>query len=139
MIKNQFLKNLYQAVSFFCVIMVLVVVIMGGFVVSIILGNPAWILLVFSLLMIFFYFAVGFYWIFQKIIISNFGIEVIFFNKVIKQISWENIESVEQGAVMKNPAYIIFVNNGKKLHLDSRKGIQRAIKHFCNDNAKLKF
>ena len=68
MVKNRFLKNLYQSISWGISCIVLILPILAGYFVSLHQGsNDGWILLVFTAGVVLLFFAIGFYWIFQKL------------------------------------------------------------------------
>ena len=129
--KSTFYKNLYQSISFFSVIMILVVILLGGFVASLdYKSHNGWILLVLAATLLFSFFSLGFYWIFQKVSIDEKGIKIVFINKIIKECKWEEIESIEETGVMRNPALRIKLDNGSEIHLDKRKSIIRIIEKW---------
>lgn len=139
MIKQKFIKNLYHSLSFGASIAVLILAMMGGFFVSLRYeGNNGWLLLVFSAIVIFLFFAIGFYWIFQTVLIDKQGIKVKILGKVIRDIPWDNVTDIQAKQVMKNPAYVLTVRGAKKLNLDQRKSIKTAIEIFGDENARLK-
>ena len=84
--KNKFYKNLYQSISYFSVIMIFVFFLLIGFVASLNYENNfGWILLVISISLIVLFFLLGFYWIFQKVLINEKGIQIVLLNKIIKE------------------------------------------------------
>ena len=85
--------------------------------------NNGWILLIISLSLIFLYFLIGFYWIFQKVIINEHGIKIVLFSKIIKVCKWEEIDIIEEAYIMKNPAIKIKIMDGTEINLDKRKSI----------------
>lgn len=131
MLKNNFFKNLFQSLSFFASIMVLDLFLIIGFFESLNYGkNFGWILLLISLSLIVLFFIIGFYWIFQIVIIDEKGIKVVFINKIIRKHKWEEIEIIEETKIMKNPALRIKLVNGSEFHLDKRKSIIKAIEKY---------
>ena len=131
--QKSFFKNLYQTISCFVSIMVLVFALLLGFIESLKYENNfGWILLPISLALIALFFTVGFYWIFQKVNISEKGIKVVFINKVIKECSWGEIEAVEAAQIMKNPALRVKLSDGSEIHLDKRASIIKAIERYRN-------
>ena len=135
--KNKFYKNLYQAVSFFSVIMILAFSLLLGFIESFNYEkNNGWILLIFAALLIILYFFIGFYWLFQKVEINNIGIKITLFHKILRNVAWENIEEIKYTSFMRNPAYVLKVKGEKNLNLDGRKTIRNAILHCGNENIK---
>lgn len=82
MLKNKFYKNLFQSLSYFSAVIIIEVVLLAGFFESIKHENNfGWILLIISLALIAIFFMIGFYWIFQKVIINNEGIKIVFLKK----------------------------------------------------------
>ena len=131
MIKQKFCKNLFQGISFFAVIMIFVILLVFGFISSVDLeANNGWILLVIAISLLLLYFAFGFYWIFQMVIINEKGIQIVLFNKIISYYTWQEIESIEETSIMKNPALRIKITNGSEIHLDKRKKIILAIEYY---------
>lgn len=131
--KNKFYKNLYQSISYFSVIMIFVFFLLIGFVASLNYENNfGWILLVISISLIVLFFLLGFYWIFQKVLINEKGIQIVFLNKIIKECYWKEIESIEDANIMKNPAIRIKLFNGSEIHLDKRNSIIAAIELCSN-------
>ena len=99
-------------------------------------GGNGWILLALAISLIILYFCIGFYWIFQKVEISNNGIEITILKKVIQKIKWDDVDDIIYTSVMRNPAYVIIIKESKKINLDSRKKIKNAILHFGNEKIK---
>lgn len=124
MVKHKFYKNLFQTISCFFGIIVSVIFLLMGFFASLSYGhNDGWILLVISFALIALFFLIGFYWIFQKVYIDESGIKIFFINKIIKELKWKKIESIENTNIMRNPAIRIKTFNGNEIHLDKRKKI----------------
>ena len=122
--KKQFLKNLFQSITFFSVIFLLDILLLWGFIESLkYKPNNGWILLAIAFFLLAMFLFVGFYWIFQTVEINDRGIKIRFFSKCIKIIVWKNVEKIEYGTVMRNPAYIITLKDKTKLNLDARKQI----------------
>lgn len=128
MLKNKFLKNLYQTVSSLGVIVVLEIPIIGGFLYSLQLDeNYGWILLVISAIIAFLYFGIGFYWIFQKVIITNNSIRIILLGRTISEYLWTDVANIKKSNHLRNPTLKITLKNGNFLYLDDRKKIRYAI------------
>lgn len=128
MLKNKFLKNLYQTVSSLGVIVVLEIPIIGGFLYSLQLDeNYGWILLIISAIIAFLYFGIGFYWIFQKVIITNNSIRIIFLGRTISEYLWTDVANIKKSNHLRNPTLKITLKNGNFLYLDDRKKIRYAI------------
>lgn len=98
--------------------------------------NDGWISLVIAGSLIVLFFIVGFYWIFQKVIISEKGIKVLLLNRVLKECTWEEVGSIEKAVYWRFPAVRVKLTNGKEIHLDRRKCIERAIEHYSNMRIK---
>ena len=129
MLKNKFFKNLYQTLSSFGCVVVLEVPIIAGYLYSLQLvdENYGWILLIVSAIIAFLYFGIGFYWIFQKVIITNNSIRIIFLGKTISEYLWTDVTDIKKSDRLRNPALKITLKNGKFLYLDDRKKIRYAI------------
>ena len=76
------------------------------------------------------YFLIGFYWIFQIVIIDDNGIRIILINKIIKERKWCQIDIIEEANIMKNPAIRIKNIDGTEIHLDKRKSIIQALEKY---------
>ena len=138
MVKNRFLKNLYQTISWGISCIVLILAILAGYFMSLQQGsNDGWILLVFTAGVVLLFFAIGFYWIFQTIEIDSNGIHVKILSKTIRTIFWHDVVCVEAKTVMKNPAYVVIVRDQKRLNLDRRKKILDAINLYSNGQIKI--
>ena len=128
MLKNKFLKNLYQTVSNLGVVVVLEIPIIAGYLNSLQFDeNYGWILLIISAIIAFLYFGIGFYWIFQKVIITNNSIRIIFLGKTIREYLWTDVANIKKSNHLRNPALKITLKNGNFLYLDDRKKIRYAI------------
>ena len=128
MLKTKFFKNLYQTVSSLGVVVVLEIPIIAGFLYSLQLDeNYGWILLIISAIIAFLYFGIGFYWIFQKVIITNNSIRIIFLGKTIREYLWTDVANIKKSNHLRNPALKITLKNGNFLYLDDRKKIRYAI------------
>lgn len=131
MLKHKFYKNLFQTISFFSVIMIFEIFLLIGFFASLnYVDNFGWILLIISLSLIVLFFLIGFYWIFQKVLIDESGIKILFINKIIKQFEWKEIDTIEETNFMRNPAIKIKNFNGLEIHLDKRKSIINVIEKY---------
>lgn len=93
-------------------------------------SDLGWILLVSPLSLIVLFFLIGFYWIFQKVIIDEMGIKIILLHKIIKESKWKKIDAIEEANIMKNPTIRIKLIDGSKIHLDKRKSIMKAIENM---------
>lgn len=139
MIKNTFIKNWYQVISYFLVIMVFVGILLLGYFASLDFeSNNGWYLLVIALALIVLFFGIGFYWIFQTVEIDEKGVRTKLFRKTIRNVSWESITDIQCTSVARNPAYTISLENEKNLNLDARKSIKNAIGHYAPQALKEK-
>lgn len=139
-IKTKFIKNLHQIIIFGLCIFIIILPIIG---VMIIIKNYnvekiskliPFFLIIFLIIM---YFLIGFYWIFQFVIFNENGITIKFLKKTIRFIRWNEIKSIEYGSVMRHPALIIKLFDGKNLNLDYRQSILRNIKkHVSKEKIK---
>ena len=128
MLKTKFFKNLYQTVSSLGVVVVLEIPIIAGYLNSLQFDeNYGWILLIISAIIAFLYFGIGFYWIFQKVIITNNSIRIIFLGKTIREYLWTDVANIKKSNHLRNPALKITLKNGNFLYLDDRKKIRYAI------------
>ena len=105
MLKNKFYKNLFNFVTFFAAVMILAIILLMDYFESLKHGkNMGWKLPIISLSLIALFFLIGFYWIFQKVIIDENGIKIIFINKVIRKHKWEEIVTIKEAYIKQNPA-----------------------------------
>ena len=131
MLKHKFYKNLFQTISYFSVIMIFEIFLLIGFFASLSYGqNFGWILLIIDVSLIALFFLIGFYWIFQRVSIDENGIRIWFMNKIVKQLKWEEIDTIEEANIMRNPALRIKAFDGSEIHLDSRKNIVKVIEIY---------
>lgn len=131
MLKHKFYKNLFQTISYFSVIMIFEIFLLIGFFASLSYGqNFGWILLIISISLIVLFFLIGFYWIFQMISIDESGIKILFISRIVKQLKWEEIDTIEEANIMRNPALRIKAFDGSEIHLDSRKNIVKVIEIY---------
>jgi len=131
MLKNKFYKNLFQSLSALGGILIVYIPCIFGYIESIKYGSDlGWIMLVAPLSLFILYFLIGFYWIFQKVIIDDNGIKIILINKIIKECKWYEIDIIEEANIMKNPAIRIKNIDGTEIHLDKRKSIIQALEKY---------
>ena len=129
--KQKFVKNLFQTVSYFAVLVIFEVILLGGFWTSLSYEhNFGWILLIVALSLVVLFFLVGFYWVFQQVYIDESGIKIFFAKKIIKQYEWKEINTIEETNIMRNPAIRIKMFNGTEIHLDKRKSIIKALEKY---------
>lgn len=133
MVKNRFIKNLFQSISWGVSCFVLITAILAGYFASLQYGSSnSWILLAFAVGIVLLFFLIGFYWIFQTIEIDQQGIYVRILQKTIRTIYWTDVVNIEAKTVMKNPAYVVTVRGQTHLNLDRRKKIRNAISQYCD-------
>ena len=131
MLKNKFYKNLFQSLSALGGILIVYIPCIFGYIESIKYGSDlGWIMLVAPLSLFILYFLIGFYWIFQKVIIDDNGIRIILINKIIKECKWYEIDIIEEANIMKNPAIRIKNIDETEIHLDKRKIIIQALEKY---------
>ena len=131
MLEYKFYKNLFQTLSYFAAIMIFEIPLFAGFFVSLSYGqNFGWVLLIISLSLIALFFLIGFYWIFQIVLIDKNGIKILFNCKILKHLKWEEIATIEETNIMRNPALRITAFDRTEIHLDKRKRIIKAIEIY---------
>ena len=131
MIKNKFFKNLFQLLSTLGGILIVYIICIFGYIASLKYESDlGWIILVAPLSLFILYFLIGFYWIFQKVIIDERGIKITLLNKIIKERKWNEIDIIEEANIMKNPAIRIKLTDGAEIHLDKRKSIIKVIETY---------
>lgn len=131
MLKNKFYKNLFQSLSALGGILIVYIPCIFGYIESIKYESDlGWIMLIAPLSLFILYFLIGFYWIFQKVIIDDNGIRIILINKIIKECKWYEIDIIEEANIMKNPAIRIKNIDGTEIHLDKRKSIIQALEKY---------
>ena len=131
MLKNKFYKNLFQSLSALGGILIVYIPCIFGYIESIKYESDlGWIMLVAPLSLFILYFLIGFYWIFQIVIIDDNGIRIILINKIIKERKWCQIDIIEEANIMKNPAIRIKIIDGTEIHLDKRKSIIQALEKY---------
>lgn len=128
MIKQKFYKNLFQTISIFLAIIFVDVFLLIGYFESLSFEHSSgWILLVISLTLIILFFLIGFYWIFQTVLIDETGIKIVLTRKTLKEVKWEEVDMIKKANIMRNPAIRIKTFRGTEIHLDQRKSIIKAI------------
>ena len=131
MLKNKFYKNLFQSLSALGGILIVYIPCIFGYIESIKYESDlGWIMLVAPLSLFILYFLIGFYCIFQIVIIDENGIRIILINKIIKERKWCQIDIIEEANIMKNPAIRIKNIDGTEIHLDKRKSIIQALEKY---------
>ena len=131
MLKNKFYKNLFQSLSALGGILIVYIPCIFGYIESIKYESDlGWIMLVAPLSLFILYFLIGFYWIFQIVIIDDNGIRIILINKIIKECKWYEIDVIEEDYFMKCPAIRIINIDGTEIHLDKRKSIIQALEKY---------
>ena len=131
--KKKYSRYFYQSVFGLATIICFDAVLIAGYLFSLkTLPNYGWFLLIIALLLIILFFIVGFYWLFQKVIISNEGIQIVFFKKTLKKIAWYEIDKIRRTAHMRNLVLKIKLIDGTFIYLDDRKKIRESIMLLSN-------
>ena len=126
MLKHKFYKNLFQTISYFAVIMFLDIFLLIGYFESLRCGpNYGWILLIISISLIVLFFLIGFYWIFQIVSIDVSGIKILFNSRIIKQLKWEEIDTIEKSSILNRKSTIYSEEN---IEIKSKDRIRKG---FC--------
>jgi len=127
--KNTFWKNLFLSLSSLGMIALFELIISGILFICPILE----IKLIIAISMmggLIAFFAIGFYWIFQTVVIDELGICTKLFVKRIRNISWEKVESIEISNRFRSPEIKINIKDEKPLYLDQRKAIVSLINRY---------
>lgn len=98
--------------------------------------NNGYRLLILSILFLVLFFVIGFYWIFQQVIINEKGIQVVLIKKIIKECNWDEIKTYEITSIMRNPAIRVKLFDDSEIHLDKRKSIINAIEFYKTNSTK---
>ena len=129
--KKSFIKNLYQVISIVGVVLLLEIPIFAGYLYSLQYNaDYGCVLLIISALIVCLYLGIGFYWIFQKVVIDKTGIKIMFFNKIIKQVHYDEVEKCKITNVMRNPSITIYVKNQGHINLEKRKKIIDSLNYY---------
>lgn len=113
-------------------VLVIDLALLAGFIFSLFKEQPnyGWITLVIIGITLLLYFIIGFYWIFQTVVIDEKGIRVKFFNKTLKEFDIKDIECFAIGSVYRNPIIAIQRKDGDRLNIDKRKKTLECLKYF---------
>ena len=131
MTKSKFYKNLFQSISALVGILIVYIPCIFGYIESLKYESDlGWIMLAAPLALFVLFFLIGFYWIFQKVIIDETGVKIILLQKIIKECKWDEIDVIGEANIMKNPAIRIKIADGSEIHLDKRKSIIKAIEIY---------
>ena len=137
MLKNTFYKNLFLSLSILGGISIVYIPCIFGYIESIKYESDlGWIMLVAPLSLFILYFLIGFYWIFQKVIIDDNGIRIILINKTIKECKWHEINVIKEANYMRSPAIRIKNIDGTEIYLDKRKSIIQALEKYSEKKIK---
>ena len=133
--KKVFIKNLFQILSTFGAMMIFESVLLG----MVLICPPTRVevrIILLSLMagLVLLFFAAGFYWIFQTVFFDESGIHIMLFKRSLRDVKWENVESVGKSNRFRNPEIEIKVKDEKPLHLDDRKSISRVIDFYHCDS-----
>lgn len=133
--KQKFWKNLFQGLSTFGAVMVFEII--GVF--FLIASPPHNVLIVTILAMsglFISFFIIGFYWLFQKVEITETGIKILFLSKTLRHIEWEQIEHHQYSNRFKNHEIKIIVKDEKPLFLDYRKRILELLQLYSSKKSR---
>lgn len=132
--KIKIMKNLYQFLSTIPVVVIIDVCLLSCYFVNLSnLPNYGWIFLLTSLLIIFLYFIIGGYWIFQVVVIDKDGIRILIFNKTIKNVTFDKVEKCKYTNVARNPSITIYIENQRHINVDKRKKLINCLKYYGID------
>ena len=138
-IKNKFAKNLLTIVNIYMSYIIVVFLIFIGCAIFDLKNYE--VNKVFHLIIVILgsmYFLVSFYWLFQILIVDDIGISIYFFNRCITRFYWSDIEAIIKNNMMRSTYYTIVLKNGKKINLEHRKSIKKAIEFYIPNTQKEK-
>lgn len=118
--------------SALAVIAVIDLALLAGFIFSLFKEQPnyGWIALAIIGVTLLLYFIIGFYWIFQTVVIDEKGIRVKFFNKTLEEFDIKDIECFAVGSKYRNPIIAIQRKDGARLNIDKRKKALECLKFY---------
>ena len=118
--------------SALAVVAVIDLALLTGYIFSLFKEQPnyGWIALVIIGVTLLLYFIIGFYWIFQTVVIDEKGIRVKFFNKTLKEFDIKDIECFAIGSIYRNPIIAIQRKDGARLNVDKRKKTLEYLKFY---------
>lgn len=122
--KNVFWKNMFNGLAAFGTIIIFELMCLLVIFYS---EAPKHMVILFMIGAVLLYFAVGFYFLFQVVVIDDFGICVKILSKMIRNIPWEKVESVRTVSSGNGKVLRVIVRGEIPLTLDWRKKIMAAI------------
>lgn len=132
--EKKFFKNLFFTVCYVGVLLflyVMMLIFLWAEIKDEYIRNGAIFLISIAILgPIVLYFVLGFFWVFQTVVISETGIRLMILKKTKKEYKWESIEEIRESNDMRNPTYAIVNVDEEVMHLDRRKKIKRAIEEY---------
>lgn len=134
--KNRFNKNLYRHLLFEGILLIINIALITSYCVMLTQPQPsnAWVLLCLALVLDILYFLIAAFWIFQTVEISNEGITVYLFNRVLKKRSWEQIIDITEHNYVKisklRIPMIVLGLKGEEICLDMRKPIVEVVESY---------
>lgn len=134
--KNKFLKNLFQLMCYIIAVSFVYAMIITVALIENVKEDAMSIIILSYIIPSILSLSLGFYWIFQRVIIDETGVTVKIINKIIKHALWNEVESIEEDSFMRNPAYNIKIKDGSEIHLDKRKQIKNAIEFYSGKQIK---
>lgn len=136
--QQKFIKNLYQTL---CCFIPCVIIIPFSCVISFIgikEESFQYAVIIISIIVgvLFLFFLVGCYWMFQTIVIDEDGIQVKLFKKILRKVEWNEVEDIVYGSVNKGPVYIFKIKEALDLNIDCRKKIKKSLYYYGNEEIK---
>ena len=118
--------------SILLAVVVIDLALLAGFIFSLFKEQPnyGWIALVAIGVTLLLYFIIGFYWIFQTVVIDEKGIRVKFFNKTLKEFDIKDIEYFAIGSMYRNPIIAIQRKDGVRINIDKRKKALKCLEYY---------
>ena len=138
-IKNKFVKNLLTIANIYMSYIIIVFLTFIGCAVFDFKNDEVnKVLYLIIVILGTMYFLVSFNWLFQILIIDGIGISIYFFNRCITRFFWSDIEAIKKNSMMRSTYYTIILKNGKKINLEHRKSIKKAIEFYIPNTQKEK-
>ena len=128
--KNTFFKNLFDGLS---ALGIVIMFELPGLLMLLYSDAPRHVISIIIFFMIgapLLYFVFGSYFLFQTVVVDNFGIRVKIFSKTIRNIPWEKVELVEAYHPGRGTVIRVIVRGEAPLWLDWRKKIRNAIEAY---------
>ena len=135
MIRKRFVKNLFQVVTWVGAELIYILPFFLGIFITDDKIDRAFCL-IFVPVIVIVTFLIEFYWIFQFVVIDEYGLSLFFLKKKIKQINWENVLSVEKTCINRHSYYSFTIKDEKNFNVNCRKSIKIAVLHYAPQNIK---